>query len=180
MLKFELIQNYKHSIKILLRRKNLRFLRRTNHIQTRCTTLRKNELKLMKKTKWLIYTVIIGLIPFLIRSFICLIDNTSTLYYWLDETDFIVFGLVLNLSNINELEDKEMEDQLWKTKNIGYSIIQIIVFSAILAIVTYSNFKSNPDLNIITVKACSIILAIVSFIFSYSIFNRINKLGSYE
>ena len=31
MLKFEQVQNYKHSIKILLRRKNLRFLRRTNH-----------------------------------------------------------------------------------------------------------------------------------------------------
>lgn len=31
MLKFELIQTYKHSIKILLRRKNLWFLRRTNH-----------------------------------------------------------------------------------------------------------------------------------------------------
>lgn len=35
MLKFEQVQNYKHSIKILLRRKNLRFLRRTNNIQTR-------------------------------------------------------------------------------------------------------------------------------------------------
>ena len=31
MLKFELVQTDKHSIKILLRRKNLRFLRRTNH-----------------------------------------------------------------------------------------------------------------------------------------------------
>ena len=36
MLKFEQVENYKHSIKILLRRKNLWFLRRTNHIQTRC------------------------------------------------------------------------------------------------------------------------------------------------
>ena len=35
MLKSDLIQTDKHSIKILLRRKNLRFLRRTNHIQTR-------------------------------------------------------------------------------------------------------------------------------------------------
>lgn len=134
----------------------------------------------MKKTKWLIYTVIIGLIPFLIRSFICLFDNTSTLSYWLNETDFIIFGLVLNLSNINELEDKKIENQLWKTKNIGISVIQIIIFSAIFAIVTYSNFKSNPDLNENTVKACSIILASVSFIFSYSIFNRINTLGNYE
>ena len=31
MLKFEQIENYKHSIKMLLRRKNLWFLRRTNH-----------------------------------------------------------------------------------------------------------------------------------------------------
>jgi len=31
MLKSDLVQTYKHSIKILLRRKNLRFLSRTNH-----------------------------------------------------------------------------------------------------------------------------------------------------
>lgn len=134
----------------------------------------------MKKTKWLIYTVIIGLIPFLIRSFICLFDKTSSLNYWINETDFIIFGLVLNLSNINELEDKEIKNQIWKTKKIGYSVIQIIVFSAIFSIITYSDFKSNPDLNLTTVKTCSIILALVSFLFSYSIFNRFNKLGSYE
>ncbi len=41
MLKFELIQTDKHSIIILLQRKNLRFLRRTNLIKTRCKTLEK-------------------------------------------------------------------------------------------------------------------------------------------
>jgi len=35
MLKSDLVETDKHSIKISLRRKNLRFLRRTNHIQTR-------------------------------------------------------------------------------------------------------------------------------------------------
>ena len=35
MLKFEQVQTDKHSIKILLRRKNLRFLRRTNLIKNR-------------------------------------------------------------------------------------------------------------------------------------------------
>jgi len=35
MLKLELVQTDKHSIKILLRRKNLRFLRRTNLIKSR-------------------------------------------------------------------------------------------------------------------------------------------------
>ena len=37
MLTFELTETDKHSIKILLRRKNLRFLRRTNLIKTRCS-----------------------------------------------------------------------------------------------------------------------------------------------
>ncbi len=37
MLKSELVQTDKHSKKIWRRRKNLRFLRRTNNIQTRCT-----------------------------------------------------------------------------------------------------------------------------------------------
>ena len=36
MLKLEQVQTDKHSIIILLRRKNLRFLRRTNYIRTRC------------------------------------------------------------------------------------------------------------------------------------------------
>jgi hypothetical protein len=43
MLKFELVQTDKHSIKILLRRKNLRFLRRTNHIQNRCATFKSEQ-----------------------------------------------------------------------------------------------------------------------------------------
>ncbi|HLT42019.1 MAG TPA: hypothetical protein VKZ95_04885 [Sphingobacteriaceae bacterium] len=130
----------------------------------------------MKKTKWLIYTVIIGLIPFFIRTFIALFDNTASLNYWLNEADFIVLGLVLNLTNINELEDRDFEDKIWKTKNIGVSVIFIAFFAAIFAIVTYADFKSNPDLNKSMVKGCSIVLALVSFIFSYSIYNRLTTL----
>ena len=132
--------------------------------------------KNMKRTKWLIYTVLIGLIPFFIRSFISLIDKTATIDYWLNETDFIILGLVLNLTNINELEDRTFDDMLWKTKKIGFSIISIAFFSAILAIVTYTDFKKNPDLDRMILKECSIVLAIVSFIFSFSIYNRLNTL----
>lgn len=42
MLKSDLVQTDKHSIIILLRRKNLRFLRRTNNIQTRYAQLKQN------------------------------------------------------------------------------------------------------------------------------------------
>ena len=44
MLKSDLVQTDKHSIKILLRRKNLRFLRRTNLIKTRWQTFERSQL----------------------------------------------------------------------------------------------------------------------------------------
>jgi len=46
MLTFELTETNKHSIKIERRRKNLRFLRRTNHIKTRCPQFEKNKIKI--------------------------------------------------------------------------------------------------------------------------------------
>lgn len=116
------------------------------------------------------------MIPFIIRSFIALFDKTGTVEYWINETDFIILGLVLNLTNINELEDKDFEDKIWKTRKIGYSVVSIAVFSSILAIVTYSDFKQNQDLDKTMVKGCSIALSFVSFIFSYSIFNRLNTI----
>jgi len=49
MLTLDLVQTDKHSIKILLRRKNLRFLRRTNYIQTRCAQLKRmTEISIMR------------------------------------------------------------------------------------------------------------------------------------
>jgi len=59
MLKFELVQTDKHSIKILLRRKNLRFLRRTNHIQNRCATFEKKLMRLKKYIYLLISLLIL-------------------------------------------------------------------------------------------------------------------------
>ncbi len=44
MLKSDLVQTDKHSIKILLRRKNLRFLRRTNLIQNRWQQVSKKNI----------------------------------------------------------------------------------------------------------------------------------------
>ncbi len=45
MLKLELVETEKHSIKILLRRKNLRFLSRTNHIKIRLQLYIENRTK---------------------------------------------------------------------------------------------------------------------------------------
>ncbi|MFA6150058.1 MAG: hypothetical protein WC716_01975 [Chitinophagaceae bacterium] len=132
----------------------------------------------MIKAKWWIYTVIVGLLPFLIRSLIVLFDKKGSVDYWINETDFISLGLVLNLSNINELENRELENKVWKTMKIGFSMVSILLFSAIFAIITYSDFKNNLDIDKTTVKFCSVCLSLVSVLFSYSIYNRLNSLES--
>jgi hypothetical protein len=43
MLKSDLVQTDKHSTKILLRRKNLRFLRRTNHNTNSLATIKTQQ-----------------------------------------------------------------------------------------------------------------------------------------
>ena len=96
----------------------------------------------MKKTKWLIYTVVIGLLPVLIRTFIYLIRIDVEAGYSINVVDIVTFGLVLHISNINELEDKENVDKNWKTKNIGLSVLLLIIFSGIL---TVSYLAELPD-----------------------------------
>ncbi len=46
MLKSDLVQTDKHSIKILIRQKNLRFLRRTNHNTKPLAKIREKEQKI--------------------------------------------------------------------------------------------------------------------------------------
>lgn len=105
-----------------------------------------------------------------------MIDKSATFDFWINETDFIILGLVLNLTNINELEDREFDDRLWKTTKIGYSVLSIIFFASILALVTYTDFKKIPDIDKGTLKLCSFSMAVVSFLFSYSIYNRLNAI----
>lgn len=129
----------------------------------------------MLKTKWLIYSVIIGLIPFFVRTIITLFSKSGTIDFWISEIDFISFGLMLNLANINELEDKIFSDKAWKTINVGCSIFFIIIFSSFFAIITYSDLRKDDDLNRQALKAGSVLLATVSLLTSYSIYNRLSK-----
>jgi hypothetical protein len=127
----------------------------------------------MKKTKWFIYTVIIGLMPCFVRVFVFIFHNKHSFEHLFNESDFITFCLALNLTNINELEGKDFEDKVWKTKMIGISIIQIIVYSFILAISNVSDI-SKELFEKDYLKICTFIFAIVAFLFSYSIYNRLN------
>jgi hypothetical protein len=125
-----------------------------------------------KKIKWLIYTVLVGLIPIMSRLLVWLVANKTNIEM-LSASDFVAFGLVLHISNINEIEHLEQNDKSWKTIHNGISITFIALYSVLLA--TFLLGSTQPNLiDVKAIKAASIILSIVSLFISYSVYYRIS------
>lgn len=121
--------------------------------------------------KWLMYTVLVGLIPVIARCMIWGVTKSIPIDKF-SASDFIAFGLVLHISNINELEHMTTIDQSWKTANNGISIIFIALYSVLFAISLLG--PNIVDANIMLY--CSVIIAIVSSLLSYSIYYRISRI----
>ena len=129
-----------------------------------------------RKAKWLIYTVLVGLIPFIARLIIYLSLKDKNIEFLLHEVDFIMFGLVLHITTINELEHFESDDKPWKTIQNGLSIIFIILYAVIFGLsciysVNSEMFEKN------TMVYSSILLSLISLLISYSACDRISKLS---
>ncbi|HSH24744.1 MAG TPA: hypothetical protein VLA13_04320 [Massilibacterium sp.] len=126
-----------------------------------------------KKVKWLIYTVLVGLIPILSRLIVWIVTKQGSVDL-LSPSDFVAFGLVLHISNINEIEHFSGVDRGWKTSQNGISIAFIAFYSVLFALTLVG--KTIVDVQAITI--CTVVLSVVSFLISYSVYDRISKAPS--
>jgi hypothetical protein len=94
-------------------------------------------------------------------------------------SDFISFGLILHISNINEIEHIEPSDKSWKTIQNGTSITFIALYSVLFGLLLFKDASTNI-IDQIAIERSSIGLAIVSFIISFSVFHRISKYQTEE
>ena len=125
------------------------------------------------KVKWLIYTVLVGLIPAVLRALLWVISPHQTVDLF-STSDFVAFGLVLHISNINELEHFNDLKKSWKTFQIGTSIFLIAVYSFFFAAHLFG--QANPGkINASAVRAISMLLNVVSFYLSFSVYDKISK-----
>ena len=128
------------------------------------------------KVKWLIYTVLVGLIPVVLRALLWAISPDQTVDLF-SASDFVAFGLILHISNINEIEHFNDLEKSWKTFQNGTSIFLITVYSFLFA--AYLFGQANPgNINVGTVRTISMILSGVSFYLSFSVYDRISKVES--
>jgi hypothetical protein len=127
-----------------------------------------------KKIKWLIYTVLVGLIPILARLMVWGVTQTGIVSI-LATSDFIAFGLILHISNINEIEHITDDNKSWKTAQNGTSILFIALYSILFSLVMLG--EGIPTLiNSRPIMICTIFLATVSFMISFSVFHRISNI----
>lgn len=125
------------------------------------------------KIKWLIYTVLVGLIPILSRALIWFISQNRTMDFF-NASDFVAFGLILHISNINEIEHFNDRENSWKTIQNGISIAFISFYSVLFACSLLG--QSNPGLiNVEAITHLSIVLSFVSFLISFSVYHTISK-----
>jgi hypothetical protein len=126
-----------------------------------------------RKIKWLVYTVLVGLIPIFSRLFAWLITKEGTLDLFA-AADFIAFGLVLHISNINEIEHLQNVSSQWKTAQNGFSITFIACYSVLFSVTLIGG-------GIVSQKALlnvSVFLSIVSFLISYSVYYYLERVGT--
>jgi len=131
-----------------------------------------------KKVKWLIYTVLVGLRPVLCRLLICLVTKSGTVARF-NAAEFVAFGLILHISNINEIEHIKpitQSDGSWKTTQNGISILFISFYSVLFALTLLSGSPSS-NVNHETITYCTMLLSFVSFLLSYSVYHRVSKLS---
>lgn len=127
-----------------------------------------------KKIKWLIYTVLVGLIPIFSRIFVWYITESGVVSFIM-ASDFIAFGLILHISNINEIEHMADDEKSWKTVQNGTSITFIAFYSILFALIMIS--EGVPKfIDVKALEKCAVGLAIISFLISFSVFHRISKI----
>lgn len=90
----------------------------------------------------------------------------------LSPSDFVIFGLVLHISNINEIEHFSHIEKEWKTIQNGVSIAFITFYSVLFSV----SLIGDSLVNIQVITYCAIAAACVSFLISYSVYDRVSKL----
>lgn len=122
------------------------------------------------RTKWLAYTVLVGLLPIFSRFLVWLVTKEGSIEPFSPQ-DFIAFGLVLHISNINEIEHLVGADRSWKTTQNGISAFFIAVHGVLFSLTLIGGDAIDQQ----AIMYCVGSIALTSLAISYSLFNRIER-----
>ena len=124
-----------------------------------------------RKIWWLIYTVLVGLIPVMSRLLIWLVSEHPSKIDLFNAADFIAFGLILHISSINEIDRFHHSQQSWKTRQYGISIA-FIVFYAVLFTSSLFGQSNSGLVNASVLTLVAAVLNAISFFLCFTVYDR--------
>ncbi|CCH01994.1 hypothetical protein FAES_3993 [Fibrella aestuarina BUZ 2] len=121
--------------------------------------------------QWFFFTVVFGALPLLIRMLLYKSSTRLEGDYVLNLVDIVTFGLVLNVTNINELETRRLMPDGLKAAYKGYSIVAVVFLAAFLGIAYVADLdKSNVlGFSAHNMVNYALVLSVVSCILSFSV-----------
>lgn len=125
------------------------------------------------KSKWLAYTVLVGLTPIFARFLVWLVTNQGSIVPF-SAQDFIAFGLILHVSNINEIEHLVAVNKTWKTFQNGTSGCLIAMYGVLLSLTLIGGDALDQQ----AIMYCASIMTLISLALSYSLFTHISNIQS--
>lgn len=134
----------------------------------------------MKFERWLIYTVSVAALPFLIRL-ICFWILKNPVGSAVSPIDIVFFGLTLNISNINELnglrnrnrKTNNQVSQPYKDRILGLSLLLIIFLTITLGTIYSNELLAIEIISLTSTYVCSIFMSIASLVFSWNVILKI-------
>jgi NADH:ubiquinone oxidoreductase subunit 4 (subunit M) len=91
------------------------------------------------------------------------------------EGDFIAFGLVLSITNINEIGHESTSlDAQWKVFITGISLVLICLFAVLFALSVLHSMQPGV-FSINKIKFAALGLSVGAGFFSYSIYDRLSR-----
>ncbi|VUS78380.1 hypothetical protein [Klebsiella huaxiensis] len=124
------------------------------------------------KIKWILYTMVIALIPFIVRSLLNLSINTPVTI--LTIPDLVAYSLVMQVSTIGAAETLHIRHKKFKTICYGSSIVLLIISGLYYALSLLSE-KYPAMMNINSCTYVLLFICLVSTIFSYATQDKSHK-----
>lgn len=125
------------------------------------------------KLRWLIYTVSFGIVPMLLRLLVgfLIVDDKNVTYF--SASDFIAFGIVLQVSIFNEIRYHDVLDADWKHRMMGVSSLFMLCYSGLYVMLLVS--ESFEGINVHALLYSSISASVVSLLLCFSSYDRMSR-----
>ena len=132
------------------------------------------------KQRWILYTVVVGSIPILVRLMLSLLFVHPYELELLSINDVAFYGLVLNITNLNKLElyTEDKVNSKWKSLTAFNSLLFILFFTIIFTLYFIDEASNGSILNGLSLKWISGSVSIFSLIYCFSVFTILSQIDN--